>query len=151
MKKIVLAATLMLAFAGLQAQDCEALILPKFQNNREYMERCPTDKQMYYCYVARSAFYESDTIPAGAVVKEIGEVREMWGQGYLPKDYVVNLNTLSYFGYNFEWLQLESRDSWTVLCFRTPASAHPYLVLRSYGEQREMADRQFNEYLKENR
>lgn len=146
MKKYVLIAALMLSAAGVKAQDCEALILPYFGNNRAVMDRYPADKQDYYCMMARAAFYVSDTVPAGAEVVNFSEVQPYRGSAPLPANYVVDLNTLSYFAYNFEMFQKRNGFETTV-CFSTPSSTHPYLVMRSYSDMMEIVNNEFrNKY-----
>lgn len=142
MKKLVIIAALLMAVAGVKAQDCEALVLPYF-GSQEAQDRCPTDKVQYYCVVAQSAFYESDTVPSGARVVSIGDVWSIKGNETLPNNYVVNLNSLSYFAYCFKQYQLQDVNRET--CFSTPNSAHAYLVLRSYNEMMDIVGKRINE------
>lgn len=144
MKRYFLVGMLLFAALGsLKAQDCEALVLPYFNNDRGAMSQCPADKIQYYCFVAKAAFYESDTVPAGAEMHNISEVKDIKGSNHLSQNFVVDMNTLSYFAYNFEQFQL--RDIHKTICFYTPSSKHPYLVLRSYYEMYDIAVRNNNE------
>ena len=140
MKRVIVTLILLTACIGLKAQNCEALILPYFGNDQSKLAMCPADKQEYYCAVARAAFYESDTIPTGAEVFNIEEVTPNPGMQPLSPDMVVDLNTLSYFGYNFINYQVRHSNAEQIVCFATPSSTHPYLVLRSYGDMMDIAN-----------
>ena len=143
MKRVIVTLLLLMAGLGLKAQNCTALILPYFGNDQSKLAMCPADKQEYYCTIARAACYESDTIPTGAEVFNIEEVTANSGSEPLTRNMVVDLNTLSYYGYNFVNYQLRYRNSNLTVCFATPSSTHPYLVLRSYGEMMDMANEQW--------
>ena len=148
MKKLVIIAVLIVAAAGVKAQDCEAIMLPYFGGNMErmaaYRDKAP-QKYMYRCVYAQSAFYESDTVPAGAEVLDITKVVE-WSTGRtLPRNYVIDLNTFSYYAYNFSQIQVRHDSVTERTYFSTPGSRHPYLVLRSVNEMTAAAE----EYLQE--
>lgn len=143
MKKMILIAALVLTATGIKAQDCEALMLPYFGNDRAKMEHYQTVaayKFEWRCAVAQAAFYESDTVPAEADLFQISEVKDVFTGKCLSGNYVVNLNTLSYYAYNFKEFQLKYPHGDKTLCFATPRSAHPYLVLRSIEDMHDMAD-----------
>lgn len=127
---------------GAKAQDCDALLLPYFRNDAGRMEDFKTfspEKFEWRCAYVRSAFYEADTIPAGADVYPISRVKSAFTDEYLSDDYVVDLYTLSYFAYNFKEFQLSYPRGNKVLCFATPSSRHPYLVLNSLDETNRLA------------
>ncbi len=148
-KKLILAVALLLGGLSLQAQDCDALLLPLFRYDSARMADYPSLKRDYRCAYARAAFYESDTVPAGARLYNISEVREKFGTNYLPQNLVVDLSTLSYYAYNFEYFQtLELRPT-DVVCFSTPSSAHPYLVLRSIVEMGSLAEQYYYQKMQE--
>lgn len=151
MKKLVIIATLMLVAGGLKAQDCEALMLPYFRGNveqmNEYRDNAP-EKFMYRCVFAQAAFYESDTIPAGAEVMDISKVVEYATGKFLSNDIVIDLNTFSFYAYNFDAIQVRNNSFTERTCFATPRSRHPYLVLRSANEMRDAADEYLESALK---
>lgn len=140
MKRTALILVMLLAaFGGVKAQNCEALVAPRFGYNADRMAACPSDKLEWYCCYARAAFYESDTLPASADLFSITEVQAINGGAYLPADYVVDLSTLSYYAYTFLYFQQRYPHGDKTLCFSTPSSAHPYLVLRSIDDMTELA------------
>ncbi len=143
MKKMVIIAALLMAVAGVKAQDCEAIMLPYFGNDATRMARYQTEapyKFEWRCAYAKAAFYESDTVPAGADVFQISEVKEAHSDKLLNSNFVVDMNTLSYYAYNFKDFQLRYPHVDKVVCFSTPGSAHPYLVLRSVVEMHSLAN-----------
>ena len=124
---------------GVRAQDCDAIVLPRFHYDTARLDAYPDEKVMYLCLYSQASFYESDTIPVGVEVFNISQVREKYGTNHLPQDYVVDLTTLSYYAYNFlEFQQMYPRGNVT-LCFSTPSSTHPYLVLRSIEDSHRLA------------
>ena len=145
MKRIILTTALLLGTLGLMAQDCDAIMLAYFKNDRNQMENY---KEMapykfdYRCAYARAAFYESDTVPAGCDVYRIGEVKALYSEDHLTDSYVVDLASLVYYAYDFIQFQQRYPTGDAVVCFSTPASRHPYLVLRSMTQMVDMANRE---------
>ena len=68
------------------------------------------------------------------------------GTNHLPQSYVVDLETLSYYAYNFHQFQVRYPTGDVTLCFATPSSTHPYLVLRSIEEAFRLASQMEEEY-----
>lgn len=134
MKKAALFALIILAAAGVKAQNCEAIMLPYFGGDAARMQSYPAEKLDWRCRYARNAFYESDTVPAGAEMRLITEVTAKADGRALTKDLVVDLATLSYYAYNFFDIQMQYKSPMQTVCFPTPSSTHPYLVLRSVDE-----------------
>lgn len=130
---------MLLAFAGAQAQSCEDIMLPYFNYDTARMDDYPAEKLDWRCRYARNAFYESDTVPQFASVRSITEVTNRFTGVALPANYVVDLTTLSYYAYNFLDLQHQYKSPREVICFSTPSSTHPYLVLRSISEMFSLA------------
>ena len=145
MKRLIPIVALLFAVnAG--AQNCESIVLPFFGNDTARMANYPTDKLMFRCFYSQASFYESDTIPAGVEVFNISDVHEAYGTGTLPQNYVVDLTTLSYYAYNFRSFQLRYPHGNMAVCFATPSSTHPYLVLRSLDDANAMAERMLQQY-----
>jgi hypothetical protein len=143
MKKMVIIAALLMAAVGLKAQDCEALMLPYFGNDAVRMANYKAEaphKFEWRCVYAQSAFYESDSIPAGADVFQITEVSDKFTGKHLPVNYQVDLTVLSYYAYNFIDFQLRYPHGDKTICFATPRSAHPYLVLRSIDDMHRLTN-----------
>lgn len=134
MKRIVLLVLLAAGTLGLRAQNCEAIVLPMFGGDRAKMARCPAEKIDYHCRYSRNAFYVSDTVPEWAEMHALTELKDNATGKSLTEDYVVDLGTLSYYAYNFVDMQCSYRETDVVICFPTPKSEHPYLVLRSLDE-----------------
>ena len=142
MKKLILIIGLTMAFWNAGAQNCDAIVLPYFGGDTAKMAQyraIAPEKFEYRCVYATNAFYESDTIPADADVFPISSVQSRFSQEFLSNDYVVDLYTLSYYAYNFVNFQM-NYPSTKVLCFTTPSSTHPYLVLRSQQEMLRIAN-----------
>ena len=151
MKKLVIIAALFMAAIGANAQDCEAIMLPYFRGNVQNMENYrdwAPEKFDYRCIYAQAAFYVSDTVPAGMEVFSIKDVRDKITGAALPGDFVVDLNTLSYYAYNFGDFQVRKNSIMEGACFSTPSSEHPYLVLRSVLDQQTLSDKMYKEYYK---
>lgn len=143
MKKMIFAAALMMVATGLKAQDCDALVLPWFGNDRVAMEKYKAEapyKFEWRCAFAQAAFYEADSIPEGAEVFKISEVKNKFTGAPLNANYRVDLATLSYYAYTFFDFQLRYPTGDQTLCFATPGSEHPYLVLRSTSDMHALAN-----------
>lgn len=128
--------TIFLIVSGLnvKAQNCNDIVLAKFNYDTALLASYPEVKVDYFCRYAQNAFYETDAIPEGADVVEITEVKHKLSGQYLPANYNVNLKELNYYEYNFNDLQLRYYRTDHIICFPTPYSHHRYLVLRSLDE-----------------
>jgi len=134
MKRILIAILMLTAFAGAKAQNCEAIVLPFFNGDRARLANYPAEKLQWRCSYARNAFYVSDTVPEWAEMGSLQQVKNKATGEYLDDNFVVDLENLSYYAYNFEELQYRLNDLDGIICFPTPKSEHPYLVLRSLNE-----------------
>ncbi|MBQ9546850.1 MAG: hypothetical protein IJU90_06155 [Bacteroidales bacterium] len=121
-----------MSYAFAQQDNCRNIVLPMFGYDEAKMDEYPDDKLQLDCAFSRNGFYVSDTIPTNAAVYEISDVVSRATNEHLPSDYVVNLKDLSYYAYNFHDFRYQNYE--VPICFRTPGSAHPYLVLRTYIE-----------------
>lgn len=143
MKRVIVTLLLLVAGIGLKAQNCDAMLLPFFGFDAAKMAACPDSKQELICLYARAALYESDTVPDGADILNINEVVNIATGQNLPADYVVDLNTMGYYTHNFRSFQYRYPHGDKVLCFSTPNSRHPYLVLRSIEQIDKIANEQW--------
>ena len=150
MKKLILIVGLTMAFFSAGAQNCESIVLPFFGYDTARMEDYPVEKLMHRCWYSQASFYESDTIPAGVDVFSISQVRGIYDNTFLPENYVVDLTTLSYYAYNFRQFQMQYPRGNVTICFTTPSSTHPYLVLRSIEDSFRIAAEYEETYYNEN-
>ena len=134
MKRFVLATLFIMAFCTLKAQNCEAIMLPYFGGDTEKLANYPEPKLQWRCAYSHNAFYVSDVIPEGAEIRQLGELKNKMTNQKLTEDFVVDLDNLSYYAYNFQELQLQYPKGNVTICFPTPKSSHAYLVLRSLDE-----------------
>ncbi|MBR4229281.1 MAG: hypothetical protein IKR83_01060 [Bacteroidales bacterium] len=135
MKRIIILTGLcLMSISGLLAQNCEAIMLPYFGGNEQRMHEYPAPKFEWRCKYSQNAFYVADQVPENAVVRSLTEITEKSTGKKLTEEFVVDLETLSYYAYNFLDMQYEYKGDKTVICFPTPKSEHPYLVLRSLNE-----------------
>ena len=139
MKKIIPILAFTLMALGANAQNCFDIVLPFFGYDTVQLEAYPEWKMLQRCSFSQASFYESDTIPAGAYVYNIEDVREAYGTNHLPQSYVV-------YAYNFHQFQVRYPTGDVTLCFATPSSTHPYLVLRSIEEAMHLASQIEEEY-----
>lgn len=126
--------TLAIGVSGLKAQDCRAIVLPMFNGDEARLDSYPVEKLEWRCKYARNALYVSDTVPAGAVVMSITEVRNRQTGEYMTNETSIDLTTISYYAYNFNEMQLQYPKCNVTICYSTPGAEHPYLVLRSIDE-----------------
>lgn len=92
----------------------------------------PPYKVAYWCQSSHASFFVTDELPEGAFVYDIHEVKSLKTNAYLPTNYVVNLDSLNLYAYNFG--QFEQLHFGKRIYFRTPGSKHAYLVLRGWRE-----------------
>ena len=121
-----------MSYAFAQQDNCREIVLPMYGYDEARLENCPDHKIQYDCAFSRNGFYESDTIPANAAVHDINEVVSKSTGEHLAQDIVINLGKLSYYAYNFHDFRYQHYE--VPVCFRTPSSTHPYLIMRTYIE-----------------
>lgn len=122
----------LLSAMALKAQDCHKIMLPYFGYDENQMYSYPEEKLAYRCAFSRFSFYEADQVPEGAAVHDISEVTDRFTGEALSQQVSIDINVLSYYQYNFA--QFRGLHYQQTVCFRTPGSAHPYLVLRSFRD-----------------
>lgn len=136
MKKIVfslLMLAVMLVGGKAMAQDCDAIVGPLLQRRGINPDNYSAGKIKFLCIQGRNFFYFADEVSADARVFNLSEVVEIATGTTLPSNFVPDLNTFSYYAYNFEQLQIQF--NFQTLYFRLPAgSEHPYLALRSFHD-----------------
>lgn len=133
-KTLILGLMLLVGAAGLKAQDCEYIV--SFKYGAERVKLLTPAKLDYQCRFSRNNFFVTDQIPKGAEVHSISEVKEQVSGISLPSNYVVNLDSLSYFRYDF--VRFQDHRGNKVVYFETRSSAYRYLALRPLGLVMEM-------------
>lgn len=133
-RTIVLSVLCLMAFGGLRAQNCEAIMLPFFGGNVQEMYDYPAPKFEWRCSYSHNAFYVTDQVPEDAVLRSLTEITDKTTGENLTLDFVVDLDYLSYYQYSFQDMQCHYPKGNVTICFPTPNSAHAYLVLRSLDE-----------------
>lgn len=141
MKKIVFFALLCAIFGSwgqLQAQNCDILLRPYFLRNNIDPNEYPEGKAEWRCLYAQSAFYLTNDIPENAPVYDISEVFDYLTGKYLDKNFVVDLQGLSYYGYNF--IDFQQKNDKKTVYFRLRSGQTKYLALRSIIEMSSLAE-----------
>lgn len=134
MKKLFLIAfaTLILCCAAsVQAQDRQAIVGPFLQQRGIAESNYPADKFDYKLQFSLNSFYLTNTLPSRACVFEFSELTNKLTQEH-PTSNVVDLNTLSYYTYNF--LDFQVKDYHNTIYFRIGNECNRYLAVRSYDE-----------------
>ena len=135
MKRTIILTVIGLMFAGgLSAQNCEAIMLPFFGGNKQKMDEYPQPKFEWRCKYSQNAFYVTDQVPEGAELHALSELTDKMTGEKVTDDFVVDLDYLSYYQYNFMDIQLHSPSGDAKIYFATPKSGHRYLVVRSCDE-----------------
>lgn len=141
MRKVILLALMCTAIGSwghVQAQNCDKLLAPYFERNNRTPEEYPIEKANQICRFARAAFYFTDKLPENAVVFNITDVTNYLTGKKISRDYVVDLEEMSYYAYNFDYFQ-NTNDKRTIY-FRLTNGKYRYLALRSYIDQGVYAD-----------
>jgi len=135
MKKIlamVMFALLLGVVSQLKAQDCNALVLPHVGYNQTMLDEMPAVKIAWYCAFSRNSFFFTNEVPEGAAVYNISDVVNDRTKEHLPVNYVVDVNVMSFYAYNFDHFQ--SLHFNQKVYFRIGNSDYHYLGLYSYTE-----------------
>ncbi|MCQ2273689.1 MAG: hypothetical protein MJZ86_02725 [Bacteroidales bacterium] len=136
MKKIALLTVILFTFVGggkALAQDCDAILAPFFQLNNMNKDDYPAEKAAWFCILSQNSFYLSTTAPREAHVYDLTDLTDLTTGEKVSSDFVPDLNTLSYYRYNFSHFRHMSGDR--ACYFRYGRrSDHTYLVLRETNE-----------------
>lgn len=116
----------------LLCKHCQQVAMDRYRMNE--LGNMPPYKVAYWCSFSKETFFEADEVPEGASVYDLTEVVGYRNNEHFPADYVVNLDSMNYFGYNFDEFQKIQINWDKTIYFRTPASQHPYLGVKSYSE-----------------
>lgn len=138
MKKVVFIGVMILLVIGgkAKAQDCASIVLPRYNYDSSVLERMAPEKLSWYCNFSHNTFFETNTVPNGAVVYNLSDVFEYSTGQNLTDNFVVDLTTLSLYRYSFNQLQKAKKDE--TVYVRTPNSRYNYLGIRSYEDAHRM-------------
>lgn len=136
MKKIIIAAIAILAI-GLtnqsKAQDCRSIVGPLIVLRGIDTNTYPAEKLDNYCQFSQNAFFITNQPPANAIVHDISELTNTVTGERVNQDFIADLNTISYWGYNF--YNFRPRGEEGPIYFRMGRGrAVQYLAVRSYNE-----------------
>ena len=136
MKKIIF--TLLVVFTlGLtnmvQAQDCRAIVRPLVILRGIDTSWYPAEKLEFFCQFSQNALFTVQSVPEGAIVHNIGEVTDLLTRQKAPQNMVADLNTLSYWQYDFD--EFRPRDYKQPIYFRMGGEgSSQYLGVRCNNE-----------------
>lgn len=135
MKKIILTAIalVMLACTNVMAQDCKTIVEPLIIMRDLDTNTYPAEKLDLFCQISANQFYMTNEVPKNAKVFNITQLRNVLTGENIPEDFVVDLNTLSYYRYNF--LDFQVQDFEHTIYFQVGRkSDKTYLAVRSVVE-----------------
>ena len=135
MKKILIFAMTCMAMGllgNLNAQDCREMLSAYFSANNIDPDKYPVEKMEIRCRFSHNAFYLTDKVPDNATVNDITELSHVVTGEHPSTDFVVDLNRLSYFDYDF--LQFQFKDYERTIYFRLHNGPKKFLALRAYSE-----------------
>lgn len=144
MKKVLtiaLLAVLATCFGKIQAQtrDCNAIVLPHVAYNQDVLDQMAPEKIDWYCRYSQSAFFFANSVPSDAPVYQITEVKNYRTGNPIASDFKVDLNTLSFYAYDF--FEFQHRHIHDVVYFRLGSNNEAkYLGVRTYLEMERIAN-----------
>lgn len=121
-----------MATAFAQTPDCHAIVLPHLGYNEDAYFDMPQEKIDWHCQFSTNSFFVADSLPENARIFNIEQLKSKKDGKNLTAEFVVDLTTMSIYAYNFEDYQIQYPEE--TIFFRTPASEHHYLGVRSYIE-----------------
>ena len=136
MKRILLTAVAVLllgAAANAQSQrDCAAIVRDYYLTSGNDPETYPADKAEYRCRFSANAFYLTTDLPNGCTVFMFTDLTNLiTGEHPAPVE-TVDLNTFSYYTYNF--LDLQAHDYHRTIYIDLSGNGYQFLAVRPYDE-----------------
>ena len=135
-KTLLIIAAAVIGLAGnaqTQSQrDCNKIVEAYFATTGHDPETYPEDKFEYRCQWSANAFYFADAVPSTATVFDFAELTNAITGNHPAADFKVDLNTFSYYAYNF--LDFQVQDYHSEIYFRLQGNDHAYLVVRQWDE-----------------
>lgn len=136
MRKIVFTVLVVFALGWTnlsQAQDCSAIVRPMCILRGIDTNTYPIEKLDYFCRISQHAFFITKEVPSDAVVHNISELTNTITGEKVPQSFVADLNTISFWGYNFE--KFRPKDYRQPIYFRMGRGSNvQYLAVRTYKE-----------------
>jgi len=136
MKKIVLSVIAILLFgamANAQTQrNCEAILRDYFAVSGHDPETYPEGKAEWRCLFSSNAFYLTDEITNDGVVFLFSELTNRITGEHPAANTPVDLNTFSYYTYNF--LDFQAQYYHSTIFFQLEGNTHRYLAVRCWDE-----------------
>lgn len=129
-----------------KAQDCDAILQPLYALLGTTAETYPEDKAAERCLFSQNSFYLTNDLPHGATIFRLTELTDKLTGQKVADDFTVDLNTFSYYQYNFYDFQRQDFNR-TIYFQIGPRSRHEYLAVRSFNEalDRTTHPEQFNQ------
>ena len=145
MKKIILMAVAFLAtglWGNLRAQDCNEIVRPYFLFNNVDSNIYPAGKLEWRCNYSKNAFYLVDRVPENAFVYDFTELTNVLTKQHPSSDYIVDLNHLSYYLFDFEKFQCQHFEH--TIYFRLKNGPKKFLAVRNIMEMTDRTERPQN-------
>lgn len=105
MKKIIFTVLVVVAFGwanNVDAQDCSAIVRPLCIQRDIDTNTYPAEKLQIFCHYSQCAFFITTNVPDEAVVNDISVLTNTITGEKVSRNFVADLNTISYWGYNFD-------------------------------------------------
>ena len=135
MKRIFLlaAASILLGiWSNLNAQNCNEIVRPYFLFSGVDSNAYPEGKREWRCHYSQNAFYLTDQIPSNAHVYDFTELTSLVTKQHPSSDYVVDLEHLSYWEFDFDKFQNQHFEN--DIYFRIKNGPKKYLAVRDINE-----------------
>ena len=142
MKKIIFTvlAVIVLGWTNMsQAQDCRAIVRPMYILMQIDSTTYPAEKEAHFCQLSQKVFYLTQEVPNGATVYNLSDLTNTITGERLSQNYEVDLNTLSYWQYDFYRFHPQGKGQ-TVYFRIGRRSQHQYLAVRPYEEAQARVD-----------
>ncbi|MDY5969279.1 MAG: hypothetical protein SPJ13_04615 [Bacteroidales bacterium] len=112
----------------LLCKHCQQVTMDRYE--KDNLMHVPPVKVAYWCSYSKMAFFVADEIPETAIVYNLTQVVNKRSGNPFPDDYVVSLDSMNYFAYNFGDFQRIEGNWGKTIYYRTPGSEHPFLGVR---------------------
>ena len=136
MKKVILLIIAVVSFGwtafAQTGKDCNAILRPFYAQRGLSPDTYPAEKSEHFCNFSTNSFYFVDQLPHGAVFFSFSVLTNLMTGEKAPANTRVDLNTFSYFTYDFPTFQ--GQFPYKTIYFELVGNDHRYLAVRPYGE-----------------